>query len=53
MRRLPVRRIAMILMAVSCLGTAAISYGDAHWASIASCVFVAVVALLAIPWIKD
>jgi hypothetical protein len=53
MRRLPVRRIAMIVMAVACLVTAAFSYGDVHWASIASRVFVAVVALFAIPWIKD
>ncbi|MGZ0173128.1 MAG: hypothetical protein ACKVHE_26650 [Planctomycetales bacterium] len=53
MRRLPVRRTAIVVMAVSCLVTAAFSYGDVHWVSIASRFFVAVVTLLAIPWIKD
>ena len=43
----------MVIMEVACLVTAACSYGDVHWASIASRVFVAVVALLAIPWIKN
>lgn len=49
----PIRKTATIVMAISCLVMAVANYGDVHWASTASQMFVAVVALAALPWIKN